>query len=183
MIRISILLLVYIFPSLCTAETCAKSPQEFKREVLPILFSSKEKPVSLAASMDFDAISRRALSKKTMTTISEENFNEFKNTLETLLMAGFLKKLSTFEKPNLEYSFVNVNHFNIGGEVSSGNSLSELSLEVHKGQEGCWKIVDIVIDEVSMVDNYREQFQSIISKHDFATLLTKMKTKLKTLRS
>ena len=41
-----------------------------------------------------------------------------------------------------------------------------------------WVVEDIVIDEVSLVENYREQFNRIIAKDGFLTLLQKMADKL-----
>ena len=50
-----------------------------------------------------------------------------------------------------------------------------------KEEGGLWSVEDIVIDEVSLVENYREQFDRIIKKSGFAVLLEKMSTKLEKL--
>ena len=41
-----------------------------------------------------------------------------------------------------------------------------------------WVVEDIVIDEVSLVENYREQFNRIIAQSGFKVLLQKMANKL-----
>lgn len=41
-----------------------------------------------------------------------------------------------------------------------------------------WKVYDIVVDEASLVDNYRYQFDSIIKKHGYPDLVRRMKVKL-----
>ena len=43
-----------------------------------------------------------------------------------------------------------------------------------------WRIYDLIIDEESLMLNYRDQFHSIISKHSYAYLVDKMKKKLDT---
>lgn len=41
-----------------------------------------------------------------------------------------------------------------------------------------WKIFDIIVDDASLVDNYKYQFDSIISKHGYPELVSRMKKKL-----
>ncbi|MBN1282329.1 MAG: ABC transporter substrate-binding protein, partial [Proteobacteria bacterium] len=50
-----------------------------------------------------------------------------------------------------------------------------------KGEE--WKIYDVIVDEASLVDNYRYQFDSIIKKHGYADLVRRMSDKLAEIRS
>ncbi|MFA5812332.1 MAG: ABC transporter substrate-binding protein [bacterium] len=45
-----------------------------------------------------------------------------------------------------------------------------------------WKIYDVIVDEASLVDNYKYQFDSIIKKHGFADLLRRMSEKLAEIR-
>ena len=50
----------------------------------------------------------------------------------------------------------------------------ELVFHLIRGQNRSWVVEDIVIDEVSLVENYREQFNRIIAKDGFQALLKKM---------
>jgi len=45
-----------------------------------------------------------------------------------------------------------------------------------------WKIYDVIVDEASLVDNYRYQFDSIIKKHGYADLVRRMQNKLDEIR-
>ncbi len=47
---------------------------------------------------------------------------------------------------------------------------------LHK--EGTWKVYDIVIEGVSLVNNYRTQFNTIIAKDSYAGLVKQMRLKL-----
>jgi len=51
-----------------------------------------------------------------------------------------------------------------------------------KRQDGEWKIFDVIVDEASLVDNYRYQFDSIIKKHGYPDLVKRMNDKLEELR-
>lgn len=45
----------------------------------------------------------------------------------------------------------------------------------HRG----WKIYDVIVDEASLVENYKFQFNTIIQKHGYADLVGRMEKKLK----
>jgi len=47
---------------------------------------------------------------------------------------------------------------------------------LHK--DGDWKVYDIVIEGVSLVNNYRTQFNTIITKDSYAGLVKQMRLKL-----
>jgi phospholipid transport system substrate-binding protein len=51
-----------------------------------------------------------------------------------------------------------------------------------KRQDGNWKIFDVIVDEASLVDNYRYQFDSIIKKHGYPDLVKRMTDKLEEFR-
>ena len=50
-----------------------------------------------------------------------------------------------------------------------------------KGDE--WKIYDVIVDEASLVDNYRYQFNSIITKHGYPDLVGRMTKKLNEIKA
>lgn len=45
-------------------------------------------------------------------------------------------------------------------------------------EEGKWKIYDVIIEGVSIVNNYRSQINSILVKSSYEKLVQKMKQKL-----
>jgi len=46
-----------------------------------------------------------------------------------------------------------------------------------------WKIFDVIVDEASLVENYRYQFNNIITKHGYSELVRRMRKKLNELKS
>lgn len=44
--------------------------------------------------------------------------------------------------------------------------------------EGKWRVYDVVVENISLVRNYREQFNRALSKDSFATVLSNMKEKI-----
>ena len=54
----------------------------------------------------------------------------------------------------------------------------ETSIEYRLRQHDAgWVVYDVVLDGVSLVSNYRSQFNSIIRTSSFADLLTKLRSK------
>lgn len=47
-----------------------------------------------------------------------------------------------------------------------------------KREDGGWKIYDVIVDEASLVSNYKYQFNSIITKHSYDELVNRMTKKL-----
>ena len=58
---------------------------------------------------------------------------------------------------------------------------SDLNIEVEYRllqRHGDWQVYDVVIEGVSLVSNYRTQFNKIILENSFDTLMKKMRLKL-----
>lgn len=56
---------------------------------------------------------------------------------------------------------------------------TEISIDYKLLKKGSdWKIFDVIVDDASLVDNYKYQFSSIISKHGYPELVSRMRKKL-----
>jgi phospholipid transport system substrate-binding protein len=64
---------------------------------------------------------------------------------------------------------------NVETKVVSGNG-EELPIDYHLlASDGQWRVYDMVIDQVSIVVNYRAQFERVIAKSSLKELLQRMK--------
>jgi phospholipid transport system substrate-binding protein len=73
-----------------------------------------------------------------------------------------------------------------GVEVEAEAKTKKMEIElrfkltpVKEGAKGGFEVADVVIDEVSLVNNYREQFAKIIKNEGFEALLSKMEAQVK----
>ncbi len=66
--------------------------------------------------------------------------------------------------------------------VPKENVKVDIEYKLKKDSTG-WKIYDVVVDDASLVDNYRYQFDSIISKNGYPELVRRMQNKLKEMKS
>ena len=60
--------------------------------------------------------------------------------------------------------------------ISSKGEPTAVSYRLHRVQ-GDWKIYDVVVENISMVSNYRSQFERILAKGTFDDLLKRLKEK------
>jgi phospholipid transport system substrate-binding protein len=61
--------------------------------------------------------------------------------------------------------------------VTKGGEEIVLNYKLHK-MDGDWKVYDIVIENISMVNNYRSQFSRLLAKYSFAEVLDIIREKL-----
>lgn len=65
-------------------------------------------------------------------------------------------------------------------QIPSENLKIGLNYKVTKNGSG-WNIYDVVVDDASLVDNYKYQFDKIISQHGYEDLVRRMESKLREL--
>ncbi|MBI4373531.1 MAG: ABC transporter substrate-binding protein [Deltaproteobacteria bacterium] len=61
--------------------------------------------------------------------------------------------------------------------IPSENLKISLDYKLTKAQEG-WRIYDVIVDDASLVDNYKYQFDKIIKQHGYDDLIHRMESKL-----
>ena len=79
------------------------------------------------------------------------------------------------DKIQYEREVRNGNYASVETKIVSGSG-DELHIdyELHD-VDGQWKVYDMVIDHISIVTNYRAQFERVITKSSLKDLLQKMK--------
>jgi phospholipid transport system substrate-binding protein len=60
--------------------------------------------------------------------------------------------------------------------VTRRNQQVPIEYRLHKG-DGRWLIYDVLVEGISLVNNYRSQFNRIITSSSYNELVQKMKTK------
>lgn len=131
--------------------------------------------------MEFDKLSERSL-RKHWPTLSPDQKAEFILLFRELVFQSYLSKVRS---ANEDYSIVYEDEEAKGRKAAAVTAIAktrkaEIELVFHLVARSAkvWVAEDIVIDEVSLVENYREQFNKIIAEDGFAALLTKMRKKL-----
>lgn len=130
--------------------------------------------------MEFEKLSERALGKH-WPTLSPEQRKLFVDTFRELVYRSYLHKVRSADE---QYSIAYEDE-EAKGEKATVSAVAktkkaeiELVFQLAEREQTRWVAEDIVIDEVSLVENYREQFNKIITDKGFDELISKMKKKL-----
>lgn len=133
--------------------------------------------------LDYGELTRRALGEH-WDKMKPAQRTDFVATLKELIERNYIKQLKT----NLDYD-VSYGDEELKGEEAQVNSTVKIRTKGKSTEaiieyrmvrkDGRWMVYDVVTDELSLVRNYRSQFQRIIGQSGYDGLLQRMKTKLK----
>ena len=132
----------------------------------------------ILALFDFEEFSTRTVgpSWKKFTPQQKE---EFKNAFTDLLRNTYIDTLDEYNGEKVEFT----------GETSSNNGkrveiqMNFLAQQVHPvafrmlEKNNRWVVYDVLIEGISMIKNYRDQFRDILAKGDPQTLIERVKAK------
>jgi phospholipid transport system substrate-binding protein len=127
---------------------------------------------------DFAEMAKRSLGSNWQRRTPEEQ-QEFVKLFRELLENSYVENINAYngEKVNIvgdkqekDFAQVNTKIVNNKGE--------EFAVDYRLLQSGGdWKIYDVVIENISIVNNYRSQFNRVIAKSSFEDLLQKLRDK------
>ncbi|MBW2334500.1 MAG: ABC transporter substrate-binding protein [Deltaproteobacteria bacterium] len=134
---------------------------------------------------DEEAFSRRALGVQWKKRTKEEK-QEFVEIFSDLLERTYLKKIDDYLAKAGNFSGKNIAYLNetvkgryviVKTKVIVNDETQIPVLYLFANKQGKWLAVDIAIEGVSLVKNYRAQFKEILANSSFAELITKLKSK------
>ena len=129
---------------------------------------------------DFAEMARRSLGP-TWRRISPAEQEEFVRLFTELLEESYVNNIESYHGEKIlygreiqeqEYAEVNTKLVTKRGEEIAVN------YKLHK-VDGDWMVYDVVIENISMVNNYRAQFTRLLAKSSFAELLDRIREKLR----
>lgn len=132
---------------------------------------------------DFNEMAKRSLGAG-WKTISPGEQQQFVRLFKQLLFSVYVSRIEETAAPdtNTRYGTETVDgrYAVVKTRVTSGNQ-SDVEIEYRLLLEDAgWKVYDVVIEGISLVGNYRQQFASILSRESFESLLKLMQKKLET---
>ena len=133
----------------------------------------------VAATFDFREMAKSALGYhwKELTPAQQE---EFTNAFVAFIEDSYLSKIN-------DYSGQQVNFLRV---TNDGPQYAQVSTDIvePKGEpihvnyrllqeNGTWRIYDVTVDAISIIANYRNQFNRVMNSKGYATLITDLKAK------
>jgi phospholipid transport system substrate-binding protein len=127
---------------------------------------------------DFTEMAKRSLGPEWRRRSAEEQ-NEFVKLFTDLLEQTYLEKIESYNGEKVRY--LKEREDDTNAEVSTkvvDNRGQEFSVDYRLSKvNGDWKVYDVVIEDISLVNNYRSQFNRVLAKGSFEELLTTLKEK------
>lgn len=188
---VMIILAVLIFSLPVFAGVALNSVQKSVNDVLDVLRDPKLKP---ASAMEMKKEKLRVIyknmfdemefSKRTLTrnwnSFTPAQRTEFVNLFEQVLENSYADKILSYTNEKVEFYKEN-KLSNTQVEVQSKIITSSKEIPIFYRmifKDGKWKVYDVVIENVSLVQNYRTQFNDILAKDKPEKLLETLRKKL-----
>lgn len=131
----------------------------------------------VAARFDYAEMSRRALGAP-WNQLTDQQKQEFVDLFRTLLTNSYADKIETYSGEGVEYlnERTEKEYAEVRTKVLSGKTEIPLDYRlINKGEE--WRVYDVVVDNVSLVNNYRGQFTKILRASSYTDLVDQLRKK------
>ena len=132
----------------------------------------------LFARFDFNEMARLTLARHWKDRSVQEQ-EEFVRLFTDLLERSYLTTIENYAGERVTFLTESVSgpYAQVRSRITTDRRM-EISIDYRLIESGArWAVYDVVLDGVSLVSNYRSQFNSIIRTSSFADLLTKLRTR------
>jgi len=126
---------------------------------------------------DYSEMSRRALGAP-WAKLSDKEKEEFVGLFQTLLVNSYADKVEAYSGEGVDYinERTEKDYAEVRTKVLTGKT--EIPLDYRLlFKASVWRVYDVVVDGVSLVNNYRGQFTKILRSGSFADLLDQLRKK------
>lgn len=183
-------LMVLLFPVSLTAGAPTESVRVTAEGVLAVLkdpelkspAKTKERREKLKAiiypKFDFAEMAKRSLGSAWQRRTEQER-SEFVKIFSELLETSYADRIDAYNGEKIAFGRerVDTNVAEVDSKVLTAKG-EEYSLNYKLHQvDGNWKIYDVVIENISLVNNYRSQFNRVLSNASFEELLDRLRKK------
>jgi len=140
---------------------------------------------TISQIFDYKEMSKRSLGKhwNQRTAVEQKQFSEL---FATLLENSYAGKIESYNNEKIVYIkeiAQDTNNAEVRSKVITAKR-DEFTLDYKLTmQNGKWMVYDVVIEGVSLVSNYRSQFNRIITANGYDSLVKKLQTKSSELKS
>lgn len=133
---------------------------------------------TISQVFDYSEMAKRSLGKHWNQRTPDEK-KRFAELFATLLENSYAGKIESYNNEKIVYlkELIDGDHAEVKSKVVTAKR-DEFTLDYRMlNRSGKWMAYDVVIEGVSLVSNYRTQFNKIISNGGYAQLVKKLETK------
>ena len=134
--------------------------------------------MTISVIFDYNEMAKRSMGKHWNQRTPEEQ-KQFTDLFATLLENSYSSKIESYNNEKIVYLKENIDgeYAEVKSKVITAKR-DEFTVDYRLlNKNGKWMVYDVVIEGVSLVSNYRTQFNKIILADGYAGLVKKLKTK------
>jgi phospholipid transport system substrate-binding protein len=126
---------------------------------------------------DFDEMAKRSLGAH-WRRLTPSQQSEFVATFTQLLETTYADKIDLYEGQKVSFNgeTVDKNYAQVDTRVIGKQQSYSVDYRLHL-VDGKWKIYDVIAENISLVNNYRSQFNRVLSNSSYEELIKIMKEK------
>lgn len=189
-VRLLFLLCCLLLPAASRAESPTEQVRATVDKVLIIVRSPNPKSKAqieaqraqllevIYPRFDFTEMAKRSLGPYWARLTPEEQ-REFVKTFTALMGRAYADSIESYTSQNVLYTreSEDQNYAQVDTKIVAENRLPlSINYKLHSVDKE-WKVYDLVIEDISVVNNYRSQFNRVIARSSFAELIRTMKEK------
>ena len=133
---------------------------------------------AISSRFDFTEMARRSLGSQ-WRRIGPKEQEEFVRLFTDLLERAYIDRIEGYSDEKFAYvrEILDKNYAEVNSRIVTHNG-EEFSLNYKVLlKNGEWKVYDVVVENISLVNNYRSQFTRIIANSSYEELVRRMKDK------
>lgn len=130
--------------------------------------------------LDFELMSKLSLAQNARAKLSEAQLKSFNTLFEKELKDSFLHKLESYSNEKIELKNLqqtSPTRLSLFSLLKGKKEDMEIVFKYYLSKEQGWKIYDLEIAGVSLIQTYRTQFTEIVTAQGPEALLQKLRTK------
>jgi phospholipid transport system substrate-binding protein len=132
----------------------------------------------LLPRFDFSEMAKRSLGAHWRRRTPQEQ-REFTNAFTDLLERAYIERIEAYDDQKFIYvrERQDKDYAQVDGKIltKKGEEFS-IAYRLHLTNQG-WKVYDVVIENISLVNNYRDQFNRVITRSSYEDLIQRIKDK------
>jgi phospholipid transport system substrate-binding protein len=132
---------------------------------------------AIFSRFDFTEMAKRSLGAQ-WRKLSPQEQDEFIRLFTDLLERAYLDQIEAYNDEKFVYAkeTVDQDYAEVQSKIVTSKAEYSLNYRLHlAGSE--WKVYDVVVENISLVNNYRAQFNRIVANQSYEELLRRMKDK------
>jgi len=132
----------------------------------------------IGSRFDFGEMAKRSLGSNWQKANNEDQ-RQFVELFTELLEKSYADQIESYNGEKIVYGRENVSQDQADVDTKIVTKKGEEIAVIYKlrSAAGDWKVYDVVIENVSLVNNFRSQFNRILANASFAELLKKLQSK------